>query len=233
MAATNNSAPINLPVRLNKLEDQISILTAKVKSYQQTVSELKVTLAQRDARIQELELKPGLAQRSMLNKIARTLADCRTQLETGRDASQTAPYVDLLQQWFQTAQALFDEFRKLLWAFKTTVDNNILTAWHKLTDSRDPARPGLQTAIAAILGRTGQTGEILTNALSAIRETLPGTLEATLNAYIIGPYHQLMKRAITNTPFSMEFVERVIAFVMDILRQALYEISTQLKKRLA
>lgn len=114
MVSNKGAGSSDLSVKLNQLEDKVATLTNQIKVDKQTISELTQLITERDAQIQELDLKLGYAQQSLLTKAANKIQECRNQLKTGIDERVINPTITQIQQNIKIAQEFADETKAIL-----------------------------------------------------------------------------------------------------------------------
>lgn len=257
MNSKNDAGTSDLSVKLNRLEDQVVKLNTQIKTNKQVISELKLAISQRDTQINELELKLGYAQQSLIEKAVYKIQECRFQIKAGMDEKVINPTVSQIQQHIKTAQEFVDEAKAILVEKKKLVDNTILIAREKAIHCPEQAKGYVeQSIIGPALAMVNQLLEslrmqakttrnlvedkaiypskVLLDELVATAENLPDKVLAFLQAQVFRPLAQTNKKATSLAvdiyPDTLEYLRKKFGRFGDIANQALSEISDQVKK---
>lgn len=257
MVSNNGVDTSDLAAKLNRLEIQVGKLTAQIKTNKQTINELKLFISQRDTQIQELELKLGYAQQSLLEKAVNKIDQCRTQIKIGIDEKVINPTISQIQQHVKTAQELVNEAKAVLIEKKAFVDNRILFARDKVVRCPEQAKLYVERSVItpaqALYNQTVESigsqarttrnlvedkaiypGKVLFSQIASTTQSLPDKFMDLLQAQVIEPVTQANKKAasVANTiyPDTVDFIIKKTDCIGDIFHQALSEIANQVKK---
>ncbi|MSS76532.1 MAG: hypothetical protein EXR90_06645 [Methyloglobulus sp.] len=257
MVSNNNIGTSDLSAKLSRLEDQVTKLTVQIKTNKQTISELKLHISQRDKQIQEMELKLGYAQQSLVEKAVSKIEQCRDQLKTGIDEKVINPTVSQIQQHIKSAQELVDEAKAVIIEKKAFVDSRILLVRDKAVQCPELAKLYVEKSVIApaqaLYNQTLETiggqakatrslvenkaiypGKALCDEIVATAQSLPDKLMSLLRGQVIEPIVQANKKvssvADTIYPDTIDFLNKKTGRLGDILHQALSEIASQIKK---
>jgi hypothetical protein len=257
VVSTNSVGSNDLLAKLKRLEDQAVKLTAQIKTNKQTISELKLVISQRDVQIHELELKLGYAQQSLLEKAVNKIQECRVQIKTGMDEKIINPTVTQIQQHIKTAQEFVDETKEILREKKALVDNNILMARNKVVQCPEQAKVYVEKSFIvpaqAVFNQTLESinlqvkttrnlvedkaiypGKLLFDEVIAAAQNLPDKARAILETQVAKPLAHANKKASSVAgniyPDTLHYIDRATGRISDIFKQALSEITDQVKK---
>jgi hypothetical protein len=257
MVSNDGVGTSDLSAKLNRLEDQVGKLTAQINANKQTISELKLFISQQDTQIQELELKLGYAQQSLLEKAVNKIQQCRIQIKTGMDEKLINPTVSQIQHHIKTAQELVDEAKASLIKKKAIVDSRILFARDKMAQCPKQAKLYVEKSVIApaqalynqtveSIGSQAKTtrnlvedkaiypGKVLLDEIVTTAQNLPDKFIKLLQAQVIKPVIKANKKASStvNTiyPDAVDFIGKKMTFISDIYHQALSEVANQVKK---
>jgi chromosome segregation ATPase len=257
VVSNNNTGTSDLSDKLNRLEDQVTKLTAQIKTNKQTISELKLHISQRDKQILEMELKLGYAQQSLLEKAVSKIKQCRDQLKTGIDEKVINPTVSQIQQHIKSAQELVDETKAVIIEKKAFIDDRILFARDKVVQCPEQAKSYVEKSVIApaqvlynqtleSIGSQAKTtrslvenkaiypGKVLYEEIVATAQSLPDKLMGLLQAQVIEPIAQANKQisSVVDTiyPDAIDLISKKTGRFGDIFHQALSEIANQIKK---
>jgi hypothetical protein len=257
VVSNNSAGSSDLLAKLQGLEDQASKLTAQIKTNKQAISELKLAISERDATIYELELKLGYAQKSLLEKAINKIQQCRVLIKTGMDEKVITPTVSQIQQHIKTAQEFVDEAKSILLEKKALVDNTILTTKDKVVQCPElakayveksiitPTQAVLSQALESINSRVKTTrnlvedkalypGKLLFDEISYTAQNLPDKARALVQAQIVAPLAHANKKASSVAgniyPDTLNYLGKTTGHIGDIFKQALSEITDQVKK---
>jgi hypothetical protein len=253
VASKNGAGTADLSAKLNRLEDQVVNLTAEIKTNKQEISELKRIISHRDSQIQALELKLGYAQKSLLEQAIDKIQDCREQLRTGMDEKIINPTVAQIQQQIKTAQEFVGEAKEILIEKKTWVDKSILTAKETVVEYPELVKIYVEKSIILpALALFNQTLDTVSNQAITSRNVVEDRaiypskvlleeilnklqdLPDLVNAQIIAPLLEANKKAssVANDiyPNTLDYINKKLMLISDIVNQALFEIADQVKK---
>jgi len=257
MVSNNDAGSSDLSIKLNQLEDKVAKLTDQIKENKQTISELKLVISQRDSQINELDLKLGYAQQSLLEKAVNKIQECRVQIKTGMDEKVINPTISQIQQHIKTAQEFVDEAKTILLEKKALVDNTILTTKDKVVQCPEQAKAYVEKSIIApaqeIINQTLESissqakttrnlvedraiypSKVLFDEIVTTAQSLPDKFMGLLQAQVIEPVTQANKKAsfVANNiyPDTLAYLDKTTGRFGDIVKQALSEITTQVKK---
>lgn len=253
MASKNGAGTADLSAKLNRLEDQVVNLTAQIKTNKQEISELKLIISHRDSQIQALELKLGYAQKSLLEQAIGKIQDCREQLRTGMDEKIITPTVTQIQQHIKTVQEFVGEAKEILIEKKSWVDQLILTAKETIVEYPELAKIYIEKSIILpVLALFNQTLDTVSNQAITTRNLVEDRaiypskvlLEDILNklqdlpdvvkAQMIAPLLEANKKATSVAadiyPNTLDYINKKLMLISDIVNQALFEIADQVKK---
>ena len=257
MVSKNGTGTNDLSVKLNQLEDKVIKLTAQIKENKQTITELKLTIAQRDIQISELEAKLGYAQQSLIEKAAQKIQECRTQIKSGLDERLVNPTVSQIQQQLKTAQAFVDETKTLILAKKAQLDSNILIAKDKVLQSPGQAKSYIEKSLVSpaqmlftkaldnvnqqikathetVADKVLYPGKVMLDDMFDTVQALPGKTIAFLETQVIEPLGKAKQKATevqaTAIPNSFAAIEKTTSRIIDVIKQAQFEIGSQIKK---
>jgi hypothetical protein len=257
VVSNDNTGTSDLSAKLNRLEDQVTKLTVQIKTNKQTISELKLHISQRDKQIQEMELKLGYAQQSLLEKAVSKIEQCRDQLKTGIDEKVINPTVSQIKQHIKSAQELVDEAKAVILEKKAFVDGRILFVRDKAVQCPELAKSYVEKSVIApaqaLYNQTLETistqakttrnlvenkaiypGKVLCDEIVATAQSLPDKLMSLLRVQVIEPIAQANKKvssvADTIYPDTIDLISKKTGRFGDIFHQALSEIANQVKK---
>jgi chromosome segregation ATPase len=257
VVSKNDTGTSDLSVKLNRLEDQVAKLTAKIKTNKQTISELKLFISQRDTQIHELELKLGFAQQSLLEKAIDKIQQCRIQIKTGLDEKIINPTLVQIQQHIKTAQEFVDEAKVILSEKKALVDNRILIARDKVVQCPEQAKLYVEKSFIApaqaLFNQTLESintqakttrnlvenkaiypGKVLYDEIVTTAQSLPDKALALLQVQVIEPVSHVNKKvtsvAINIYPDTVNHLGKTATRISDIFKQAFSEVTDQIKK---
>jgi CHAD domain-containing protein len=253
----NDTGTGELSVKLNRLEDQVVKLNTQIKTNKQVISELKLAVSQRDMQINELELKLGYAQQSLLEKAINKIQECRVQIKAGMDEKVINPTVSQIQQHIKTAQEFVDEAKAILFEKKKQVDNTILIArdkaihcpeqakgyveksiiepaWAMVNQRLESLRIQAKTTRNLVEDKAIYPSKVLLDEIIATAQNLPDKVLAFLQAQVVSPLAQTNKKAsslaINIYPDTLDYLRKKFGRFGDIANQALSEITDQVKK---
>jgi CHAD domain-containing protein len=253
----NDTGTGDLSVKLNRLEDQVVKLNTQIKSNKQVISELKLAISQRDTQINELELKLGYAQQSLLEKAINKIQECRVQIKAGMDEKFINPTVSQIQQHIKTAQELVDEAKAILFEKKKLVDNTILIArdkaihcpeqakdyikksiiepaWAMVNQRLESLRVQAKTTRNLVEDKAIYPSKVMLDEIVATAQNLPDKVLAFLQAQVVSPLAQTNKKAssvaVNIYPDTVDYLRKTSGRFVDIANQALSEITDQVKK---
>lgn len=257
MDSKNDTGTGELSVKLNRLEDQVVKLNAQIKTNKQVISELKLAVSQRDMQINELELKLGYAQQSLLEKAINKIQECRVQIKAGMDEKVINPTVSQIQQHIKTTQEFVDEAKAILFEKKKQVDNAILIARDKAIHCPEQAKGYVEKSIIepawAIVNQRLESlriqakttrnlvedkaiypSKVLLDEIVATAQNFPDKVLVFLQAQVVSPLAQTNKKAsslvVNIYPDTLDYLRKKFGRFGDIANQALSEITDQVKK---
>lgn len=257
MVSKNGVGSNELSVKLNQLEDKVTKLTNQIKENKQTISELNLLIAQRDAQIQELDLKLGYAQRSLLEKTTHKIQECRIQIKTGIDEKVINPTIIQIQQHIKTAQEFVDETKTILLEKKALVDSTILTTKDKVVQCPEQAKAYIEKSILApaqiVINQTLESigtqvktkralvedkaiypSKVLLDELVITAQNIPDKIKTQLQSKVADPLTATHKKVSTIAdgiyPNTQDYLRKTTECFTDIVNQALFEIGDQVKK---
>jgi hypothetical protein len=257
VASKNGTGIGELSVKLNQLEDKVSKLNEQIKTNKQTISELKLVIAQRDEHILDLEARLAYAQRSLIEKATQKIEECRSLIKTGMDENIIHPAVAQIQQQVKTAQTFVDETLALLLEKKAQLDNAILSTKDKVVQCPRQAKTYLEKSLltpsqtfvkqtldnlnaqanttkALIEDKVLYPGKVMLDVYVRIAENLPDKALVLLDTQIIGPANHAYRKASTVTqsiyPNTLALYEKTSGRLVDTLKQSQAEIAHKIKK---
>ncbi|NOS74671.1 MAG: hypothetical protein HOP36_09095 [Methyloglobulus sp.] len=257
MDSKNDAGTGDLSVKLNRLEDQVVKLNTQIKTNKQIISELKLAISQRDMQINELELKLGYAQQSLLEKAINKIQECRVQIKAGMDEKVINPTVSQIQQHIKTAQEFVDEAKAILFEKKKLVDNTILIARDKAIHCPEQVKGYVEKSIISpalemlnqrleslrIQAKTTRNliedkaiypSKVLLDEIIATAQNLPDKVLVFLQAQVVSPLAQTNKKAsslaVNIYPDTLDYLRKIAGLFSDLANQALSEITDQVKK---
>ncbi|MGZ5029741.1 MAG: hypothetical protein ACXWAT_07350 [Methylobacter sp.] len=113
--------------KLNQLEAEVATLSEQLKTNKKTIASLKKSLAERDVKIHELELKLVYAQQSLLKRALFTIHQCRDQIKNGIDEKIITPALAQIQQQIEVIQDIVHEAKDFIGKKKLLIHENIHT----------------------------------------------------------------------------------------------------------
>jgi hypothetical protein len=125
--ATGNGAKTGKLSKLNQLEAEVVKLSEQLKANKKTITTLKKSLAERDVKIHELELKLVYAQQSLLKRTLFTIHQCRGQIKNGIDEKIITPALAQIQQQIEAIQDIVHEAKDFIGKKKLLIHENIHT----------------------------------------------------------------------------------------------------------
>lgn len=256
MVSKNNAGKGDLTKKLNHLEDKVAKLTLQIKADKQTINELNLALAQRDAQICDLELKLGFAQQSLFEKVANKIQDCRSQIKTDIAENLILPSLTQIQHQLKSIQDVVAEATTVLREKKALFDNGILNAKDKAVQFPEQATSyiehsfinptqALMTQMANSLSMQAKTtkiliedraiypGKVIYDEILALAISLPGKVVTEMEIKVLNPIrqniNQISQASETIYPTSLAALEKSADFVKDGYNQALAAIIDQIK----
>lgn len=257
MVSNKGTGSSELSVKLNQLEDKVAQLNNQIKLDKQTISELKLLVSQRDAHIQELDLKLGYAQQSLLTKAANIIQECRSQLKTGIDERVINPTITQIQQNIKIVQEFVDETKTILMEKKVLLDSAILATKDKAVQCPEQAKAYVENSIIApaqfvinqtldristqvqstrnlVENKAIYPGKVLCDEFVRTAKNLTDKIKSQFQAQVFSPLAASTKKASSIDdgiyPNTLEFLRKTIGCFGDIANQALFEIGDQVKK---
>jgi hypothetical protein len=257
VASNKSTSSSDLSVKLNQLEDKVAKLTDQIKANKQTISELKLAVAQRASQIHEMELKLGYAQRSLLEKATHKIEECRNQIKTGMDERVISPTIKQIQHHIKTTQDFLDEAKAILFHKKALVDNTILTTKDKVVQCPDlakayveksiiaPAQTALKQMLETLSAQAKTThnlvedkaiypSKVLLDEVVSTVQNLPDKINSLLQVQVIKPLTEASKKASTTAstiyPDTLDYLSKPTSRFADIFNQAMIEITGRIKQ---
>lgn len=126
--ASGNGAKAGKLSKLNQLEAEVGKLSEQLKTNKKTIALLKKSLAERDLKIHELELKLAYAQQSLLKRTVSTIHQCRDQIKNGIDEKIVNPALAQIQQQIEVIQDIVHEVQDFTSKKKLLIHENMHTA---------------------------------------------------------------------------------------------------------
>ncbi len=134
--ANNNS---ELLTRLNRLEDQVSMLSSQLESSKITISQLNQSLSDRDLQISELEQRLTTAHNSLQKTTINKIYQCREQIKKGIDATIVNPVLTQIQKYIDMTEGLIAEARDFINKKRAFLHENLNATTNLMSQSPDQA----------------------------------------------------------------------------------------------
>jgi hypothetical protein len=140
MQMTDSANTGDLLAEIGRLEDQIAKLSVQLDSNHETIELLKLTLAERDSRIHELENNLVITPKFLLQNTLAQIEQCRTQLKNGIDEKIINPVLAQIRRQIELIQHLVDEAIGFINRANQVVQQNINKTLAVVHQGPDQAR---------------------------------------------------------------------------------------------
>ena len=139
----------DLLAEISRLEEQVTNLSSQMESNQDTINLLKQSLADRDARIQELESHVVVTPKLLLQNVLDKILLCKSQIKSGIDEKIITPVLSQIKQQLQFIQRLTDDSIALIDKSKQTIQQNVEASTLIINQGPDRARLYIENKLVA------------------------------------------------------------------------------------
>jgi hypothetical protein len=212
MQMSDSAKTGDLLAEISRLEDQIAKLSSQLNSNQETIGLLKLTLAERESRIHELENNLAITPKYLLQNTLAKIEQCKMQIKNGLDEKIINPALAQIRLQIELIQRLVAEAMSFLDRAKRVIDQNLNKTLEVVNQGPDKARLYFEkNIIEPILSLVHQVIETSNRQLKAMK--------ALIGDRIVSPTKSLYDQGI-ETALALPS-QSLIIFQVHLLEPAL------------
>lgn len=139
MESNNTANTSDLLIKLTRLEDQVTALSSQLDLDKITISQLKLSLTDRDSQIIALEAKLNIAGNSLRDTTSIKLHQTRDQLIKGLDIKLVSVVLGHIQQYIDLVQSFVDDVQQFIQQKYAEIHDHYKIALNLLQQAPDQA----------------------------------------------------------------------------------------------